>query len=129
MGERTNGSHTIFEVEHLSVAIICGIHFLQSRISIHNSAFRLACSCLETSFFAGLDVQLALFAPRDAISFSAFFRAVFFSFRSVFKVNPQCDLPLLIFPHEVTFWIFFLSGIQYFLLYESYCSLQNILLP
>ena len=78
MSERTNGSHTILEVEHFSVAIICGIHLLQCRISIqhrfsrlnavilyqspatrihspplnaHNSAFGLACSCLETSFF------------------------------------------------------------------------------
>lgn len=34
MGKRTDGSHTILEVEHLSIAIICSIHFLQTRIGI-----------------------------------------------------------------------------------------------
>ena len=43
MGECTNGSHTIFEVEHLSVAIICGIHLLQSRIRIQHGL-----SCFHT---------------------------------------------------------------------------------
>ena len=77
-GERTNGSHTILEVEHLSVSIIYGIHLLQTRIGIqhrfsrlntvilyqftgntnhspplnaHSSAFELTCGYLETSFF------------------------------------------------------------------------------
>ena len=35
MGKRADSSHTIFEVEHLCVAIICGIH-LQTRIGIQH---------------------------------------------------------------------------------------------
>ena len=41
MGERTNGSHTILEVEHLSVSIIYGIHLLQTRIGIQHRFSRL----------------------------------------------------------------------------------------
>mgnify|MGYP007059901031 CR=1 FL=1 len=40
MGECGDSSHTILEVEHLGVTIICGIHLLQSRICIQD---RLAC--------------------------------------------------------------------------------------
>ena len=36
MGKRTDGSHTILEVEHLSIAIICSIHFFQIRIGIQH---------------------------------------------------------------------------------------------
>ena len=43
MSERTNCSHTILEVEHLSVSIICGIHLLQSRISVQHGL-----SCFQT---------------------------------------------------------------------------------
>ena len=43
MGERTNGGHTILEVEHLSVAIVCGIHLLQSGISVQHGL-----SCFQT---------------------------------------------------------------------------------
>ena len=46
MGERTNGSHTILEVEHLSVAIIYGIHLLQTRIGIQHGL-----SCLSKDWY------------------------------------------------------------------------------
>lgn len=36
MGKGTNGGHTILKVEYLSVAIICGIHLLQTRIGIQH---------------------------------------------------------------------------------------------
>lgn len=59
MGERTNGSHTILEVEHLSVSIICGIHLLQTRIGIQHRF-----SCFHTVIlyqFAGNANPLAAF--------------------------------------------------------------------
>ena len=46
MGKRADSSHTILEVEHIRVAIICGIHLLHSRISIQH---RL--SCFNTVIF------------------------------------------------------------------------------
>ena len=44
------------------------------------------CFCFFVSS-AALASAFAFFASRDATSFSAFFRAVFFSFRSAFKVS------------------------------------------
>ena len=78
MGERTNGSHTILEVEHQCfhhlrhtsssnsdsiqhrfsrlVTVIPGSVHRQHEstsppLNAHSSVFGLACSCLETSFF------------------------------------------------------------------------------
>ena len=100
MGERTNGSHTILKVEHLSVAIICSIHLLQSWISIQHRFSRFntvilyqftgnanplaAFECTQLYFrismqllgsillLASLDVQLASSSLNTA-SASAFF--------------------------------------------------------
>ena len=100
MGERTNGSHTILEVEHLSVSIICGIHLLQTRIGIQHRFSRLntvilyqftgntnplaTLECTQLCFrismqllgnillLASLDVQLASSSLNTA-SASAFF--------------------------------------------------------
>ena len=36
MGKCRDRSHTIFEIEYLSVAVICCIHLLQTRISIQH---------------------------------------------------------------------------------------------
>ena len=100
MGERTNGSHTILEVEHFSVAIICGIHLLQTRIGVQHRFSRFntvilyqfagnanplaAFECTQLCFrigmqllgnillLASLDVQLASSSLNTA-SASAFF--------------------------------------------------------
>ncbi len=59
MGERTNGSHTIFEVKHFSVAIICGIHLLQTRIGVQHRFSRFNTIILYQ--FAGNANPLAAF--------------------------------------------------------------------
>ena len=67
-------------------------YFSFSRISsalmpLASSFFSTASASVFFASSAALASAFAFFDSRDATSFSAFFRAVFFSFRSAFKVS------------------------------------------
>ena len=77
------------------------VYFSFSRISSAlippaSSFFTTASASVFLASSAALASAFAFFASRDATSFSAFFRAVFFSFKSAFKVSmfgsDGCDL-------------------------------------
>lgn len=94
VGKRTDGSHTILEVEHLSIAIICSIHFFQTRIGIQHRfsrfytiifyqlarnanplaafecaqlCFRIGMQLLGNILLASLDVQRSAFQNQLAL--------------------------------------------------------------
>ena len=67
-------------------------YFSFSRISsalipLASNFFSTASASVFLASSAALASAFAFFASKDATSFSAFFRAVFFSFRSAFKVS------------------------------------------
>ena len=88
VGKRTDGSHTILEVEHLSVSIICGIHLLQTRIGIQHRFSRFHTVILYQ--FAGNANPLAAFesiSMRSRLNFflRKFFFGFLYSFHCIFK--------------------------------------------
>ena len=56
-------------------------------LEVASSFFSTASASVFFASSAALASAFAFFDSRDATSFSAFFRAVFFSFRSAFKVS------------------------------------------
>lgn len=112
MGKRTDGSHTILEVEHLSIAIICSIHFLQTRIGISVVFDLLDFSWL--SFVVSLILSSSLYSPI------LYWNHIIGHWIFIF-ITPTC----IRFPRSI---IFFSFSCMYNQLTTKYIKLNQIIL-